>query len=275
MTKRLVSLLLSVALLALALPACAVKAPEVRWSFAVSLSTLKSTYVRLVDKEHLLEENYVPENLVKVTLRKVGSSTIQLDSIAYDALCALFDGAAAEGCSLLVKSGYRSYGTQKTMYRNRLEKDGGKDTGVVAAPGASDHQTGWGCDILNTEYAGKPRMTSDFGATMEGQWLQTHCADYGFVIRYPEGKEELTGTIYEPWHLRYVGREAASYIMGRGLCLEEFTQEAEDAIAMYQMEGGDIDALLAYEAEHESFGPEPFYTDTFGEDGDVEVSMKF
>ncbi len=275
MKKRIFSLLTIVLILALALPACAAKQPDVRWTYGVSLTTLNSPYVRLVSKDSLLEEKYVPDNLVNVTLKKVGSSTIQMDAIAYDALCRLFDGAALEGYALLVKSGYRSYGTQKTMYRNRLEKDGGKDTGVVAAPGASDHQTGWGCDILNTEYAGKPRMTSDFGDTAEGQWLQEHCADYGFIIRYPEGKEELTNTIYEPWHLRYVGKEAAGYIMGNELCLEEFAEEWEAALVSYKADGGDPEAQLAYEAEHISLGPQPFYTDTFGEDGDVEVSMKF
>ena len=94
----------------------------------------------------------------------------------------------------------------------------------VAVPGTSEHQTGLACDITDQYYEFKD---SSLENTALYQWMSQHCQEYGFIVRYPKDKEDVTGIIYEPWHFRYVGVEAATYIMEHGLCLEEF-------VALYQ-----------------------------------------
>lgn len=90
---------------------------------------------------------------------------------------------------------------------------------IVAPPGTSEHQTGLACDITDQYYELKNSSLED---TALFQWMSQHCQEYGFIVRYPKDKEDVTGIIYEPWHFRYVGEEAAAYIMEHGLCLEEF-----------------------------------------------------
>ena len=213
------------------------------WDYPIKPEILSdpSGYITLTDPDHLLASDYVPNDLVTVTVRKVVSG--ELRRAAHDALVDMFDAAEADGYKLYAKSVYRSYQTQKTMYANRLEKVG-RDDGVVAAPGSSDHQTGLGIDILNYEWTKKEGMTPAFGETEEAQWMAAHCHEYGFIIRYMEDKEDVTGIIYEPWHLRYVGVEAASYIMENHLSLEEFTADWQSYVARYEAEGGDFEELV-------------------------------
>lgn len=90
----------------------------------------------------------------------------------------------------------------------------------VARPGASEHQTGLAVDIVDASYQALDRGQED---TAVQRWLMAHCAEYGFILRYPTGKVERTGVNYEPWHYRYVGVDAARKIMKDGLCLEEYT----------------------------------------------------
>ena len=129
------------------------------------------------------------------------------------------------------------------MYQNRLDRYG-YDDGLVAYPGSSDHQTGLGVDVLNYEWTLKDGMNEKFAQTREAQWMAEHCHEYGFIIRYMEDKEDITGIKYEPWHLRYVGVEAATYIMENHLSLEEFTQEWQDYLADYESRGGNLKLLL-------------------------------
>ena len=161
------------------------------------------------------------------------TSTMQLRKEANEALEAMFAAAQEAGYNLYVKSAYRSYSTQSSMYYNRLEKNNGRDDGLVAYPGSSDHQTGLGVDILNYEWTQKDGMNYRFAATAEAQWMDAHCQEYGFILRYMEDKEDVTGIKFEPWHFRYVGREAAVYIMENHLSLEEFTEEWQAAEAEY------------------------------------------
>ena len=153
--------------------------------------------------------------------------------VAAQALSDMFDAAKADGVTLYAHSGYRSYRTQNTMYSNRLKRNNGKDDGVVAYPGASDHQTGLGIDVINKAGIGK-KFTPAFANTKEGQWIAEHCWDYGFIIRYQKEKEDITQITYEPWHLRYVGIQIAQYMHENNLCLEEFTNEWKEAAAAYQ-----------------------------------------
>ena len=209
-------------ILCFALPAAADALPE--WTYPLKPEIIVNPlgYLTLVNRDTLMDSAYEPEDLVKVTAKRV--NPFELRKECNEALDLMFAAALADGYTLYVKSAYRSYQTQKTMYNNRLEKVG-RDDGVVAYPGASDHQTGLGVDILNYEWTQQEGMRPEFSAEPEAQWMAAHCHEYGFIIRYMEDKQEITGIIYEPWHLRYVGKEAAAYIMSNHLSLEEFTEE--------------------------------------------------
>lgn len=123
--------------------------------------------------------------------------------------------AAAEGLSLYVVSGYRSYQTQEAVYAGWVDLDGREQADTYSSrAGHSDHQTGYTFDLNSLEQS--------FAYTPEGIWLAEHCAEFGFIIRYPEGKEMYTGYIYEPWHVRYIGKEKAKTITVSGLSLEEY-----------------------------------------------------
>lgn len=192
--------------------------------------------LRLVNKANLLDKNYPPQDidmyqLVHTDARKV-STDDQVRKIANDALVAMFDAAAAEGITLYVKSAYRSYQTQDTMHYNRV-KDMGRDDGMVQSAGASDHQTGLGVDVVSKAWSDR-KLNADFAKTAEGKWLAENCTRFGFVIRYPEGKSDITGIGFEPWHMRYVGTEVARYMTAMGLTLEEFTAEWKGVLADYE-----------------------------------------
>ena len=138
-----------------------------------------------------------------------------VDSEAYAALQEMFRGAAAENVSLEIVSGYRSYNRQSTLYSNYVARDGVEAADTYSArAGHSEHQTGLAFDLNSLE--------ESFGQTREGIWLKEHCWEYGFIIRYPKGKESVTGYMYEPWHVRYLGKSVAKSVFDSGLCLEEY-----------------------------------------------------
>ena len=199
------------------------------WTYPVSRETLEDAWdvLLLVNKDNLIDRDYPPQDalheLVNVEVRRTGSSAIQARSIASNALTLMFEAAKEDGIILYLHSGYRSYRTQEVMHYNRV-KSIGHDDGVVQQPGASDHQTGLGFDIISKKWIGS-KLNERFAQTEEAQWMANNCQRFGFIIRYPKGKEGITGIIYEPWHLRFVGVEAATYIMERDLTLEEFTEE--------------------------------------------------
>lgn len=137
------------------------------------------------------------------------------DPVASEALNVMFAAAKEEGLSLWVCSGYRSYIDQKIIYNGYVVRDGKEAADRYSArPGHSEHQTGLAFDINNTY--------SSFADTVEGKWLAENCYKYGFIIRYPKDKEHITGYMYEPWHIRYLGNEKAKEVYDSGLCLEEF-----------------------------------------------------
>ena len=125
------------------------------------------------------------------------------------------DAARKENLTIKVTTGYRSYNFQLTLYNNYVKRDGATAADRYSArAGHSEHQTGLAFDInkANSSFAGSP----------EAVWLAANCYKYGFIIRYPEGKESITGYIYEPWHVRYLGVETATAVFNSGLCLEEY-----------------------------------------------------
>lgn len=138
-----------------------------------------------------------------------------VDPDAQAALDALIAGAALDGIDLWLKSGYRSFETQKMLYNTYVGREGKVAADRYSArPGHSEHQTGLAFDLNSLE--------QDFGETKEGIWLAEHCAEYGFIIRYPADKEAITGYMYEPWHIRYLGVETAKLVKESGQCLEEY-----------------------------------------------------
>ena len=230
------------------------------WTFPVALEDMKPEFVVLANKHYLLPENYYVKPLVKVKklkLNKDGSvktagvrwavgSKMQLQEDCYNALVTMSDAAREDGYNLYLKSAYRSWKTQNTMYKNRLKKNHGKDDGWVSKAGASDHQTGLGCDVIPRSWIKAEGMNSKMAREPECQWMAEHCQEYGFIVRYPEDKEAETEIHYEPWHMRYVGIPAATYIMGNGLCLEEFNEQLQQAIREYLDAGGDRAKVEAF-----------------------------
>ncbi len=133
-------------------------------------------------------------------------------SAQFDALSA---AAAAEGLDIYLSSGFRSYERQKTIYSNYLKCYGQKKTDTLSArAGHSEHQSGLAIDVNS--------ITDAFGSTPEAAWLAEHAHEFGFIIRYPKGKEHITGYKYEPWHIRYLGVETAAAVYASGLTLEEY-----------------------------------------------------
>ncbi|MBE5803192.1 MAG: D-alanyl-D-alanine carboxypeptidase family protein [Clostridiales bacterium] len=224
---------------------------DVVWSFPIDLSEMDPELVRLANKHILLPSDYVPGDLVTMKTRKqdkdgnntnggvkkASSSTMKLREECAQALVTMLEDALDDGISLHLKSAYRSYQTQKTMYYNRLERNNGKDLGYVTKAGASDHQTGLAVDLIPKDWLEKG-MTEKMAVAEGCKWMANNCARYGFILRYPEDKEEITEINYEPWHLRYVGVPVATYIMENGLCLEEFHVELQAAIDQFLADGG-------------------------------------
>lgn len=147
---------------------------------------------------------------------------MEVDERIVEPLTAFIAAARDEGLSVYLSSAYRDYANQSYLYNRKVEQYGGDEAmaaTIVAPPGTSEHQTGLACDITDQYYELKNSGLED---TALFQWMRQHCQEYGFIVRYPKDKEDVTGIIYEPWHFRYVGKEAAAYIMDHGLCLEEF-----------------------------------------------------
>lgn len=185
----------------------------------------------VVNKQRALPADYIPPDLVEPNVpfpfdEKVEKRLLRQE--AATALEELFAKAKTEGIELYAVSGYRSYKTQRSLYETYVRTQGAEHAAAFSAvPGKSEHQTGLAMDVSGLD--AKTRLEQSFGDTPEGQWLAANCAQFGFVIRYLQGKEETTGYAYEPWHLRYVGKETAQEVMSKGITLEEYF--AEGAIA--------------------------------------------
>ncbi|EXF26193.1 hypothetical protein BG28_01155 [Nesterenkonia sp. AN1] len=177
----------------------------------------------LVNPQNPLEpEDYAPTDLEVPEVRTTTENQLMLREPAAEALEQLIAAAAEDGQVLAMTSGYRSYDAQVSLYANRHASVGTEATDeLVARPGYSEHQTGLAADVISIE---NPECIQGhcFAETPEGQWVAEHAADHGFVIRYLEGAEQITGYEFEPWHLRYVGEETAQEVSAEGLTLEEY-----------------------------------------------------
>ena len=155
----------------------------------------------VVNKSYSVPESYNSSGGINLTAKK------QLERLA--------DEAKSQGLNIYISSGYRSYGTQSSIYQDNVSKYGEAIADTFSArPGYSEHQTGLAIDV-NT-------VDDSFAGTPEARWLADHAHEYGFIIRYPEGKEDITGYKYEPWRIRYLGIDTATAVYNSGLTLEEY-----------------------------------------------------
>lgn len=167
--------------------------------------------ILIVNKSYPVPEGYRPDNMVVVP----GSNQEYLLPETADAFSEMCSAAWQQGLTLWVQSGFRSYELQTRLYNNYVAANGKTAADTFSArPGYSEHHTGLALD-LNT-------ITDSFANTAEGKWVAENCWKYGFIIRYPKDKENITGYKYEPWHLRYLGKDLAKDIYDSGLCLEEY-----------------------------------------------------
>ena len=174
----------------------------------------------LVNKTHPLPKDYVPSDLVKPNV-KSNKSGLSLRKEATLALEKMFEGALEDNITLVLGSSYRSYSYQTTLYNNYVAKDGEEKANRYSAkPGTSEHQTGLAVDI--SDASGANYLKRSFKDTSEGIWLKENAHLYGFILRYAEEKEEITGYMFEPWHFRYVGIEEATKIYESNLTFEEY-----------------------------------------------------
>lgn len=182
----------------------------------------------LINKQHPIPEDYTftlgPIKTIK--------GTMQCDERIIEELLAMMQAASEDGVNLAICSPYRDLAWQEVLFNRKIKAYMNKgmsymeaykiSSQAVTVPGASEHQIGLAIDIVSDVYT---TLDEGFAETDAGIWLEEHCAEYGFVLRYPKGKEYITSIEFEPWHFRYVGKEAAGVMMKENLCLEEFWEK--------------------------------------------------
>ena len=176
----------------------------------------------LINRDNPLPQDHTFE---KATL----SNGYVVDARIVEPLNAMIAAAKADGVSIFVCSAYRTVEYQQGLFQRKINQYKAKGYSeqeaydiaktIVAIPGTSEHHTGLAVDISTPQYT---TLDEGFGDTVAFAWLKEHCAQYGFIMRYPTGKTEITGIIYEPWHYRYVGVDEAKEMTEQGICLEEY-----------------------------------------------------
>ena len=189
---------------------------EVEYETDTSLDTQM-----LVNKYYLLSSDYAPDDLVSVpqtySWGELGSQKVR--EVAYNAFLDMWNAAEQEGYYLMINSSYRSYQDQEAVYNNYKSSSGQKYADSIAArPGSSEHQTGLAIDIFSKTNTNR----NSFIDSPEAKWLEDNAHKYGFILRYPEDKVDITGYSYESWHFRYVGEDIATYIYEHDITFEEY-----------------------------------------------------
>lgn len=179
----------------------------------------------LINKQHPVPENYA---FTLGTIKTI-KGEMQCDERIVEELLDMMQAARNEGVNLAICSPYRDLNRQKVLFNRKIKAYMEKgmsymdayslSSQAVTVPGASEHQIGLAIDIVSDTYLS---LDEGFAETDAGKWLKEHCSEYGFILRYPKGKEYITSIEFEPWHFRYVGGEAAKIIMEEEICLEEF-----------------------------------------------------
>ena len=182
-------------------------------------------YLILVNKKYGLNKDYEPGNLVDAKPAVKGANAYQqLQKPVAEAFRKLSGDARKHGHIIKVTSGYRPYEYQEKIFKKYVDKDGRYGAEQYSAePGHSEHQTGLCADVSSPSV--NYHLVQAYGTVEEGQWLAKNAHKYGFIIRFPKGKEKITGYEYEPWHIRYVGKAAAAEIYKKKLTLEEYLGE--------------------------------------------------
>ncbi len=175
----------------------------------------------LVNKYYYLSEDYVPDDLVTVSQTyswgEAGSQRIR--EVVYNAFLDMWNVANDAGYYLMINSSYRTYQDQESVYNNYRNTSGQTYADSIAArPGYSEHQTGLAIDIFSRTNT----SSATFASSEEASWLKENAYKFGFILRYPEGKEDITGTTYEAWHYRYVGVDIATYIYEHNITFDEY-----------------------------------------------------
>lgn len=187
------------------------------WYEEPKATDMSKEYLIIVNKFNYLPEGYMPEDLIKMGLQYAFSGK-QIREEVYDNFRRLVKTAKLEDLTIVANSTFRTYDYQESLY-NRYKRDYGKEyaDNYAARPGYSEHQTGLAIDVstLNS-------TMDNFEETEEFSWLQDHAHEYGFILRYPKGKEYITGYNYESWHYRYVGVEIATKIHELGITFDEY-----------------------------------------------------
>lgn len=178
----------------------------------------------LVNKNYALPKDYVPKDLtvpnVNFTFKEYDPKKLMRKDAAA-ALEKMFREAKRENINLYAVSGYRSYDRQNEIFASKVLRSGMESAGQFSAkPGESEHQTGLAMDLTSSSV--NYGLSQNFGETKEGQWIKKNAHKFGFIIRYQKGKENITGYQYEPWHVRYVGKDAAKVIAEQDLTFEEY-----------------------------------------------------
>lgn len=182
----------------------------------------------LVNEQHKIKEE--PKNLKELP------DGHKVDSRIYEPYLSLVEGAKKAGYELTVISAYRSVAeqeaiverdTEENLYQGVPEDEAKKKAmEYLTVPGLSEHHTGLALDVLDVKWYQEGKMLEEgFGETEAGKWLDENACHYGFIIRYQKGKEKITGINYEPWHIRYVGKENAEYMTKNHLVLEEYVDQ--------------------------------------------------
>ncbi|MBR4760594.1 MAG: M15 family metallopeptidase [Lachnospiraceae bacterium] len=176
----------------------------------------------LVNKQHPIPNNYIFET------GRIHNG-LMVDERITGALDDMLSAAKEDGVLLLVISPYRSREKQQRLFDEKVSRsmrhgssylDAFRETAqAVTIPGSSEHEIGLAVDLTTKKHI---TLDAAYADSEGGIWLKEHCAEYGFILRYPEGKEDITGIEFEPWHFRYVGKETAAYIMEHDLTLEEY-----------------------------------------------------
>lgn len=184
------------------------------------------TNMVLVNKKYYIPSESKPEKIVVADVKSF--KNINISSTIKEPLETMFSDAKKAGFEFYLLSGYRSYDYQEMLFSRKVRLVGfDKAETVVAVPGESEHQTGLAVDVScrSIQFG----LNSKLDQTNEFAWLLDNCHKYGFILRYPKGKSDITGYVYEPWHYRYIGdADVAKYIMENDLTFEEYTAKLEE-----------------------------------------------
>lgn len=183
-------------------------------------------YLKLVNAKNPMSQEDVPQ----VVTETIDSEGYQVDARILGDLEAMFEDAEKAGKSIMICSAFRAWDTQEYLYQNKIqrvmneqgldeEKAAVEAATVVAVPGTSEHQIGLALDIVSSQYT---NLDEGQMQTEDQKWLIENCWKYGFILRYPEDRSDITGIVFEPWHYRYVGKKAAKEITEQNITLEEY-----------------------------------------------------